>query len=297
MLTPFISEFTDYCKNLNLAQNSIKEVVRYINQLNVFLQDYPLKEVKYLTYKQLFNYVIHDAPKPTTIKMRIWALKKFFAFLHLQDYIKENIANELKTPKIPKKETAFLSENELKIIIEYLIKNLNKSNGWRDFLIILLMAVCGLRKSSVVALDKEDFDAQNKRLFIKEKGAKSKRPIFIPLAILLLIQEYIQRLNIKTGPLFLNKRKRRMRPDGVNKIVDKIKTDLLNEGYDFAAKLHPHLFRHSAATQLNEVAGFTVTKEMLGHRNSQNTRKYIHLSPTFYGAYMKRHPYFNRKEF
>jgi len=34
MLTPFISEFNDYCKNLNLAQNSIKELVRYINQLN-----------------------------------------------------------------------------------------------------------------------------------------------------------------------------------------------------------------------------------------------------------------------
>lgn len=77
--------------------------------------------------------------------------------MHIQDYIKENIANEQKTPKIPKKETAFLNKNELKIIFEYLIKNLNKGNGWRDFLIILLMAVCGLRKSSVVAINKEDF--------------------------------------------------------------------------------------------------------------------------------------------
>lgn len=296
MLTPFISEFNDYCKNLNLAQNSIKELVRYINQLNIFLKDYPLKEVKYLTYKHLINYVIHDAPKATTIKMRIWALKKFFAFLHLQDYIKENIANELKTPKIPKKETAFLNDNELKIIIEYLIKNLNKSNVWRNFLIILLMAVCGLRKSSVVAIDKTDFDQQNKCIFISEKGNADKRPIYIPLAVLLLLKEYIRRFNIKEGPLFVNKRKNRMSPDGVNKIIGQLKTELLNAGHDFAIRLHPHLFRHSAATQLNEIAGFTVTKDILGHRNVQNTRKYIHLSPTFYGQYMKRHPYFKLKE-
>ena len=296
MLTPYISEFTEYCKNLNLAQNSIKEVVHYINQLNSFLKDYPLKEVRYLTYKHLFDYVIHDAPKATTIKMRIWALKKFFAFLHLQDYIKENIAKELKTPKIPKKETAFLNKNELKIIIEYLIKNLNKSNGWRDFLIIVLMAVCGLRKSSVVAMDKADFDPQNKCIFISEKGNADKRPIYIPLAVLLLIKTYIHRFNID-GALFLNKRHKRMQPDGVNKIVNKIKEALLSSGYDFAARLHPHLFRHSAATQLNEVAGFTVTKDILGHRNVQNTRKYIHLSPTAYGSYMKRHPYFKQKEF
>ena len=297
MLKPFISEFNDYCKNLNLAQNSIKEAVSYINQLNNFLKNEPVKEVKYLTYKHLVSYVIHDVPKPTTTKMRIWALKKFFAFLHLQGHITTNIAKELKPPKIPKKETDFLNENELKLIINYLIKNLNKSNGWRNFLIVLLMAVCGLRKSSVVAINKEDFEPQNNRLLIREKGRPTKRPVCIPLAILMLIQEYIHRFNIEDGPLFLNKRHKRMQPDGVNKIVHKIKEELLSSGYDFAAKLHPHLFRHSAATQLNEVAGLKITKEMLGHRNFQNTRKYIHLSPTAYGEYMKRHPYFNRKEF
>ena len=235
MLTPFISEFNDYCKNLNLAQNSIKELVRYINQLNIFLKDYPLKEVKYLTYKHLIYYVIHDAPKATTIKMRIWALKKFFAFLHLQDYIKENIANELKTPKIPKKETAFLNNNELKIIIEYLIKNLNKSNGWRDFLIILLMAVCGLRKSSVVAIDKTDFDQQNKCIFISKKG---------------------NRLAIRTME---DNFKKLLEASGLNK--------------DF--KVTPHILRNSCATLLNENQVKILTiQNILGHSNPNTTINY-----------------------
>ena len=216
--------------------------------------------------------------------------------MQLHDHIKVNIAKELNPPKIPKKETPFLTENELKTIFIYLSKNINKINGFRDFLIILLMAVVGLRKSSVVLLDIEDFDPKYYRLFITEKGVSSKRPIQLTLALSSLLQEYISHCPIISGALFLNKKNQRLKPDGVNKIVNMIKNNLLNEGHRFVIKLHPHIFRHSAATQLNEIAGFTITKELLGHKNVQNTRKYIHLSPTAYGGYMKKNPYFFTKE-
>ncbi|MFQ6115671.1 MAG: hypothetical protein ACE5NG_16545 [bacterium] len=31
-------------------------------------------------------------------------------------------------------------------------------------------------------------------------------------------------------------------------------------------KLHPHLFRHTAATHLNQVAGLEITQFVLGHQ-------------------------------
>ena len=108
----------------------------------------------------------------------------------------------------------------------------------------------------------------------------------------MLIEEYISKMNLTKGPLFLIRNKKRFRTDAVDKIVGKIKISLLNEGHQFASNLHPHIFRHSAATEINDIAGSDITREMLGHRNVQNTRKYIHLSPTSYGAYMKRHPFF-----
>ena len=171
------------------------------------------------------------------------------------------------------------------------------------------MAVLGLRKSSVVSLNTEDFDFQNQRIFIEEKGLKSKRPMVMPVSFLLFIEEYIYiesdlisgKNNLKPKPLFLSgrNRKKRLRADAVDKIVTRIKQALLKEGHQFVRNLSPHIFRHSAATELNDLAGsdqstdrFDITREMLGHRNEQNTRKYIHLSPTSYGSYMKRHPYF-----
>ena len=296
MLNGFLDGYLTYCKTLALAANSTKELVRYIKQLEAYLISDRPAQLSQLQYKHLINFAISNQAAPTTVKARIRAMKKFFSFLHLHDYIKDNIAINLSPPEIPKKETRFLTENELKIVFAALAENSNYINGLRDFVIVLLMAITGLRKSSAVALNVEDFDAAGHSLTVTEKGLPGKRLLQIPSAISTLLNEYIGRCDIKKGPLFLSRKKQRLKPDGVNKIVNLIKNRLLKEGHDFAQTLHPHIFRHSAGTQLNEVAGFTITKEMLGHRNSQNTRKYIHLSPASYGTYMKRHPYFRAKE-
>lgn len=314
MLKPFIDPFLTYCQTLSLAQNSIQALARYIKQLDKLLGEKANQFVSVrpgscaisqpgsaqtalsLHYKHLVDFVISNNAGPTTIKMRIWAIKKFFAFLYLNGHIKFNIANQLNPPKIPKKETPFLTENELKTIINRLIENSNNPNGLRNMIIILLMATAGLRKSSLVALDREDIDLQNRRLWITEKGLPGKRVILIPLGLSWLINEYVYRSHIKKGALFLNHKMQRLSANGVNKIVNIIKEMLLKDGHHFAQRLHPHVFRHSAATQLNDIAGFTMTKEMLGHRSAHNTREYIHLSPASYGTYMKRHPYFTTKE-
>ncbi len=260
MLNGFLDGNLTYCKTLALAANSTKELVRYIKQLDAYLISDGPAQLSQLQYKHLVNFAISNQAAPTTVKARIWAMKKFFSFLHLHDYIKDNIAINLSPPKIPKKETRFLTENELKIVFAALAENSNYINGLRDFVIVLLMAITGLRKSSAVVLNVEDFDAAGHSLTVTEKGLPGKRLLQIPSAISTLLNEYIGRCDIKKGPLFLSRKKQRLKPDGVNKIVNLIKNRLLKEGHDFAQTLHPHIFRHSAGTQLNEVAGFTITK-------------------------------------
>jgi len=124
MLNSFFPEFYAYCKALNLAPNSIKNLKPYLRQLNDFLNAWDLVALEQITYAHLSDFAAFNEPAPSTVKARIWALKKFFAFLQLHDYIAVNNANGLSTPKIPKKETGFLSEDELKIIFSYLIKNI-----------------------------------------------------------------------------------------------------------------------------------------------------------------------------
>lgn len=59
--------------------------------------------------------------------------------------------------------------------------------------------------------------------------------------------------------------------------------------------IHAHLFRHTAATHLNKVAGTGITQHVLGHAWRKNTYKYTHLNPDIYAVYLSRHPYMKKE--
>ena len=84
MLNDFLNDFKEYCVYLSLSINSTKELIRYINQLNDRLKNNNIKELSQLTYKQLLNFAISGEVGPTTVKARIWAMKKFFCYLQLK---------------------------------------------------------------------------------------------------------------------------------------------------------------------------------------------------------------------
>jgi len=94
----------------------------------------------------------------------------------------------------------------------------------------------------------------------------------------------------KKGPFLLSKRNKRISPRTLQDIFRKAADQL---GID--KKLQARLFRHTAATYLNKVAGIEITQQVLGHSRRANTLKYAHLNPDRYAPYMKKHPYM-RKE-
>jgi len=62
--------------------------------------------------------------------------------------------------------------------------------------------------------------------------------------------------------------------------------------------IYSRVFRHTAATHINRIAGLDVAKQVLGHRRRESTKRYVHLNPDVYAEYMGRHPFmsFNVKE-
>ncbi|MCP4625077.1 MAG: phage integrase family protein [bacterium] len=92
----------------------------------------------------------------------------------------------------------------------------------------------------------------------------------------------------KKGPLLISKRKKRISP---RTLQDIFRTAADHLSID--KKLHARLFRHTAAIQLNKVAGIEITQQVLGHNRRANTL--AHLNPDQYAVYMKKHP-FMRKE-
>ena len=157
--------------------------------------------------------------------------------------------------------------------------------GLRNLNIILLLGLLGLRSGAIVALNVRDIDVVSGLARVKEKGGR-KSIMILPEIVCATLQNYLEKRGNRQGPLFLTKREKR--------ISSRTLQDIFRSTADACGidkHLHSHLFRHTAGTHLNRVAGTTITQHVLGHSQRKNTNKYIHLNPDYYATYMKKHPF------
>ncbi len=89
MLSCLIDEFFPMnrdCKNLSYAENSVKELLRYKNDFNKFLNEQcecmPSAQVNDLSqheYIHVFNFITSQPASPITIKAHIWKKVVWFS--------------------------------------------------------------------------------------------------------------------------------------------------------------------------------------------------------------------------
>jgi integrase/recombinase XerC len=286
MLKKHITDFIAYCKVTDFSINSIKSLHTSLQDFAAFVDERQISAIKAIGYGELSGFVADfKAPSIHKKKARVWSLHQFFHFLTLNNIIKKNIALDLPYPKIEKTVPHFLTISEFNRIIEHFMADAESTNGLRNLIIILMLGLLGLRTGTVTALDVEHVDTESGLAWITEKGRR-QRQLVLPKILNTLLEKYINEHQPAAGPLFLSKRKKR--------ISSRILKEIFETGVDelgINKHLHGHLFRHTAATHLNKVAGTAVTQAVLGHERRYNTLKYAHLNPDLYATYMKRHPF------
>jgi site-specific recombinase XerD len=286
MLHRYTNQFLDYCRLADFSIRSIQALTARLNELENFLKTHRIRSVKRVRYHHLIDFTAdYNAPSIHVTKSRVWALRQFYHFLTLHRIVAENIATALPYPKIEKTVPQFLTQEEYKLLIRHFTDRAHASMGLRNLVIIMLLGTLGLRTSTLTALNIEDFDLSCGLVWLREKGRR-QRNLVVPHSLCKIIHEYLQLQAHEKGPLLLSKRKKRISPRTLQDIFRKAADQL---GID--KKLHARLFRHTAATHLNRVAGIEITQQVLGHSRRANTTKYAHLNPDQYAVYMKKHPY------
>jgi site-specific recombinase XerD len=289
MLQNNITNFLQYCKNSNFAERSIESLTHRLNEFNHFINSIPARAFKDINFELLSRFIAdYNAPSPSVKKMRIWTLRNFFHYLKLEGLINDNIAARLPYPKIEKKVPHFLTIAEFNRILNHFANKASSQTGLRNLVIIALLGILGLRTATIEALNVADIDLTESRIWITQKGflGQFKKELPLPQTLCQLLTQYISQLDESQKPLFVSTRNKRLARRSVQGIF-----------YNTARiagvhkKLHPHLFRHTAGTQLNQVAGMEITQFVLGHQNQQNTHQYAHLNPDIYAERMKNHPY------
>ena len=226
-----------------------------------------------------------------SVRLRFSALRAFNEFLRLRNIIDRNILHDVLMPKAEKQIPRFLTTSQVETLIETPVKQekLKQAPTWmnaRDTAIIELFYSTGMRLSELTGLDVGDVDVIGETARVTGKGNRER---ICPLGgpALESISRYRQAAVVHSGPLFINKSRRRLTSRSVWAMV---KIRLVQAG--LPANLSPHKLRHSFATHLlDNGADLRSVQTLLGHSSLSTTQIYTHVTiERLKTAYLAAHP-------
>jgi integrase/recombinase XerC len=285
MLQNIIPKFLNYCKHYQFSKKALETFSLRLSEYSRFLEPLKLSSLDDITYVHLSDFVTSGDPSVHVKKARVWTLHQFFHYLEFHKLIGINIAQHLPYPRIEKNDPQFLSLDELKSVLTWFLVKSTSLSGLRNLIIVMMLVFLGLRLSALRNLNIQDLSLPESLIWVREKGYV-RRPLPIPQILCIYLYQYLKKLDIQIGPLFLSKRKKRISTRSVQYIFDVAEKNLRPGKH-----LHCHLLRHTAATQINQSSGVDITQAVLGHRSRRTTEAYVHLDGDLYAKYMASHPY------
>ena len=262
-MASIITDFLTYCKTYNFGKRSLEVFSSRLKEFATHLHSLNIHSIHEITYVHLLSFISSGTPSVYTKKHRVWTLHQFFHYLKIHNIVTKNIASKIPYPKIPKKEPEFLSFPQLQAILNYFISFAQTETGMRNLIIILFLVFLGLRITSIINIDIPDINLKRSSLLVTEKGNR-KRIVPLPQVLCAFLFPYIKAQERDLGPLFLSARNKRISLRSIQHLFTEA-SDVLG------MRIYSRIFRHTAATELNKIAGLDVTKHVLGHRRREST--------------------------
>ena len=201
------------------------------------------------------------------------AVKAFYNYGTEQGVIDDKVFRQLKLPKAHNKEERILDDDEINTLFKCI--DSTTQTGLRNKCFIALMLDCGLRRGEIPRLNFADLDIKTKTMIIKGKGNKQR---VVPMGKIsaALLSDYISKYRLCAGqqaPVFVENDNSRCTDNLIKQVFKRVKK---STGIN---RLHPHLLRHTFATNYIADGGDLETLRLiLGHANIQTTQRYLHLA-------------------
>ena len=284
-LSPLQVEANRYATYLRevrgLAEVTISGQLLYVNRFLAFL-DFARKRpaLTQLRHGQIEDFVRLMAQTHNRYSLLglVLTLRSFLRFEFSQGVLRRPLHEQIDVPRIYARErlpTVLTREQ-----VQALLRSIDRGslNGLRDFTMLYLIAVYGLRRSDIVSLRLDDIDWRCGVLHVMQ--TKTRRPIALPLMDEAgdVLARYLRRARPQTErrELFLRTQAPAgpLVPSAVNVILQ---NRLKRGGLDFG-KFGPHALRYSLAVHLlrRGVAVKSIA-EALGHRDYRSTAQYLRL--------------------
>jgi integrase/recombinase XerC len=225
------------------------------------------------------------------IRLQFSAFRTFYRFLVERKGLARDPVRELELPKAEKKLPLVLTRQQVEELLAAPLRVPKHQSAptWmplRDVAVMELFYSSGLRLTELSLLDVADLDIYTESVRVFGKGRKERVcPVGAPA--LEAVSRYRAAANVHSGPLFINKSRRRISSRSIWLIL---KRYLRHTSIPIA--LSPHKLRHSFATHLlDNGADLRSVQALLGHASLSTTQIYTHVTvERLKKAYADAHP-------
>jgi integrase/recombinase XerC len=225
------------------------------------------------------------------IRLQFSALRTFYRFLVERKGLRVDPTRQLQLPKLEKKLPLVLTNQQIEELLSapLRVEKRRAAPEWmplRDVAIMELFYSSGLRLSELAALNVSDLDVYTETVRVFGKGRKERVcPVGAPA--LEAISRYRSAANVHTGPLFINKSRRRISTRSIWLVLKRYLRHT-----SIPISLSPHKLRHSFATHLlDRGADLRSVQALLGHASLSTTQIYTHVTvERLKKAYDSAHP-------
>lgn len=254
----------------NLIEHSEKSSAEEITDIDI--QNY-LNSIQYVSK----NGEIKKASAAYT-KAACSAFNQFFKYLYKRRVINGNPMDLIDRPS--RKDSVkreFLSMGDLNKILKE-VENDNISDIWkaRNYAILHLFMVTGIRRTALSEINVSDFDWKKRKLTIIDKRDKEQVYIFAPGTKKVLLKwldyrnTYLENIGIEEDAFFISAKKKRISSTALYELVQKYSERAL--GYNIS----PHKLRAAfVSLYYKKTKDIEATKEAVGHSNISTTSLYI----------------------
>jgi integrase/recombinase XerC len=225
------------------------------------------------------------------VRLQFSALRTFYQFLATRKGLRGNPVREVQLPKTERKLPLILTRHQIEELLAAPTreKKSRSAPAWmplRDVAVMELFYSSGLRLSELAALDVAEVDPYTESVRVFGKGRKERIcPVGLPA--LEAISRYRALANVHSGPLFINKARRRISPRSIWLVLKRYVRHT-----SIPISISPHKLRHSFATHmLDRGADLRSVQALLGHASLSTTQIYTHVTTErLKKAYADAHP-------
>ncbi len=212
------------------------------------------------------------------IRLQFAACRSFYRFLMERHGFAASPIKEIQLPKTGRRLPVVLTIAQIEELfaLPLQLPLTRQAPAWmpqRDCAILELFYSSGLRLSELAGLNVADLDPYSESVRVIGKGSK-ERICPVGGTALTCISKYQSVANVRSGPLFINKQRRRMHIRSIWLLLRKYVA-----ASNIPLKISPHKLRHSFATHLLDAgADLRSVQSLLGHASLSTTQIYTHVT-------------------